>query len=251
MPLVCVCPRLVRPNVGRNPFRVHLVPLATKHHIPPHNAYSLRGACALSCLVCCDVKNKTLAKSLRSGAEHTTSGSTPPPHRPRQATRSLRRRSTSPILPDAEDALPAPRPRVPPHRVHQPILPQRISSTACPFPPLLSYLVPVHPPRPASAFLSSVTVCVRAARVSILRVRLRGAPLPLPQARAARARFPSCLPAPLRAARTKQDPDTCARTRGELGGGGGACKGEEMSHGQELGHGAWPSGWRRSLRNGW
>ena len=96
MPLVCVCPRLVHPNVGRNPFRVHLVPLATKHHIPPHNAYSLRGACALSCLVCCDVKNKTLAKSLRSGAEHTTSGSTPPPHRPRQATRSLRRRSTSP-----------------------------------------------------------------------------------------------------------------------------------------------------------
>lgn len=76
-------------------------------------------------------------------------------------------------------------------------------------------------------------------------------PLPLPQARAARARFPSCLPAPLRAARTNQDPDTCARTRGELGGGGGARKGEEMSHGQELGYGAWPSGWRRSLRNGW
>ena len=82
-----------------------------------------------------------------------------------------------PILPDAEDALLAPRPRAPPHRAHQPILPQRISSTTCRFPPLLSYLFPVHLPRPDSAFLSSVTVCVRAARVCILRVRLRGAPL--------------------------------------------------------------------------
>jgi hypothetical protein len=176
-----------------------------------------------------------------------------PPHHPTARDKQRVRCDAAPlppILPDAEDALPAPRPRVPPHRVHQPILPQRISSTACPFPPLLSYLVPVHPPRPDSAFLSSATVCVCAARVSILRVRLRGAPLPLPQARAARARFPSCLTAPFRAARTNQDPDTCARTRGELGGGGGGCKGEEMSHGQELGHGSWPLGWRMSLLNG-
>ena len=106
------------------------------------------------------------------------------------------------------------------------------------------------PPRPASAFLSPATVCVCAARVSILRVRLRGAPLPIPQARAARTCFPSWLPAPLRVARTKQDPDTCARTRGELGGGCGGCTREEMSHGKELGHGSWPSGWRRSLLNG-
>jgi hypothetical protein len=95
-----------------------------------------------------------------------------------------------------------------------------------------------------------VCVCVCAARVLILRVRLRGGPLPIPQARAARVCFPSCLPAPLRVAPTKQDPDTCARTRGELGGGCGGCKGEEMSHGKELGHGSWPSGWRRSLLNG-
>jgi hypothetical protein len=67
-------------------------------------------------------------------------------------------------------------------------------------------------------------VCVCAARVSILRVRLRGAPLPIPQARAARTCFPSWLPAPLRVARTKQDPDTRARTRGELGGGCGGVK---------------------------
>ena len=28
------------------------------------------------------------------------------------------------------------------------------------------------------------------------------------------------------------------------------CKGEERSHGKELGHGSWPSGWRRSLLSG-
>ena len=117
-----------------------------------------------------------------------------------------------------------PRPRVSPHLAHQPILPQWLSKIACPLPPLLSYLMPVHPPWPASAFLSPATVCMCAARVSILRVRLRGAPLPIPQARAARTCFPSWLPAPLRVARTKQDPDTRARTRGELGGGCGGVK---------------------------
>ena len=160
----------------------------------------------------------------------------------------------SPSFPNAEDVVRGPRPRVSPHLAHQPILPQWLSKIACPLPPLLSYLMPVHHPRPASAFLSPVTVCVCvcvcAVRVSIPRVRLRGAPLPIPQARTARACFPSCLPAPLRVARTKQDPDTCARTRGELGGGGGGCKEEEMSHREELGHGTWPSGWRRSLLNG-
>jgi len=117
--------------------------------------------------------------------------------------------------------------------------------TWCPYTPHGPPLPSFRPP-----LCVCVCVCVCAARVFILRVRLRGGPLPIPQARAARVCFPSCLPAPLRVAPTKQDPDTCARTRGELGGGGGACKGEEMSHGQELGHGAWPSGWRRSLLNG-
>ena len=173
-----------------------------------------------------------------------------PPHHPTARDKQRFRSDAAPLPPSFPTrrmhCLPLVR-VCPHHRVHQPILPQRISNTACPLPPLLSYLVPAHPPT-ARLCLPFVRhrVCVCAARVSILRVRLRGAPLPLPQARAARDRFPSCLPAPLRAARTKQDPDTCARTRGELGGGGGACKGEDMSHGQELGYGAWPSGWRRS-----
>jgi hypothetical protein len=72
LPLVCACPRLVHPNVGCNPFLVHLDPFATKH---PQPAYSLRSAYVLSCLFCCDGWNTTPSTSIRSGAEHATSRS--------------------------------------------------------------------------------------------------------------------------------------------------------------------------------
>ena len=65
-----------RPSVCRNPFPWSADPVATKHHTPRLTASRLRSAYAVGCLIVAAVR-KALAKSIRRGAEHTTSPPSP------------------------------------------------------------------------------------------------------------------------------------------------------------------------------